>query len=228
MPEQQKDINVIDLISSHGILPMFIHKDIKLMESILAICYEADLRAFEILNRTEDALDMFVQLKDYVESWLPGMKLCAGTVTDIQTAKKYIDAGASMIIAPNLDEEIGRLCCDSNVEWLPGISTVSDVYRALKIGTNSVKLFPAELSSPTFVSTIKSLNPSLRVVASGGIGVDHLSLARWFVANTDAVGIGNTLFSQMTERDINGQVTQKNIISTLQKIKHTRILASIK
>lgn len=228
MPEQQKEESVIDLISSSGILPMFIHEDVKLMKSILAICYEAGLRVFEVLNRRENALHTFIQLKDYVDNWLPGMKLCAGTVTDIETAKKYIDAGASMIIAPNLDEEVGHFCLDSDVGWLPGISTVSDVYTALKIGTASVKLFPAELSSPTFVSTVKSLNPFLRVIASGGIRLDHLSLAKWFVANTDAVGVGNTLFSQMMKRDINGQIAKLNIISTLQKIKQTRMLASIK
>ncbi|MBD1422309.1 beta/alpha barrel domain-containing protein [Sphingobacterium chuzhouense] len=223
MTEQKKEASIIDLISSSGILPMFIHEDVKLMKSILAICYEAELRVFEVLNRSENALHTFIQLKDYVDNWLPGMKLCAGTITDVQSAKKYIDAGAAMIIAPNLDEQIGHFCVEQGIEWLPGVSTVSEIYKALKIGTTSVKLFPAELSSPKFVLTIKSLVPRLQIIASGGVSVEHESLGPWFMADVDGVGLGSSVFNKVNQKD-GWESTKETLLSCKQRIKKLRQL----
>lgn len=223
MAEQQPEALVIDLISSSGILPMYIHEDIELMKAILAMCYEAKFEVFEVLNRTEKAFEVFTALREYAGKWLPDMKLCAGTITDVQTAKKYIDAGASMIIAPNLDEEIGRFCIEQGVEWLPGVSNVSEIYKALKIGTTSVKLFPAELSSPKFVSVIKSLVPGLRIIASGGIQVEYEFLSPWFMANVDGVGIGSSIFDKINQKG-GWETTKETLLACKQRVKKLRQL----
>lgn len=218
---ESKQQSVIDAISSIGILPMYIDGDIVVMKKILDICHSVNISVFEVLNRKTNSFELFLQLKDYVETYLPGMKLCAGTVTTLEAARNYIDAGASMIIAPNLDAEIGRFCLDKGVEWLPGVTTVSEIYEAVKIGTSSVKLFPAELSSPKFISTVKSLLPTIKIVASGGVRSDRNSLDAWFGNGAAAVGLGSGIFKEITPTSDTTAVraTLSENIETIRKVR---------
>lgn len=80
------------------------------MKAIVDSCYIAGIRVFEFMNRADNAFKLFNELSAYVAVALPGMKLAVGTICDPGTALRYIDAGASIIIAPNINPIIGRIC----------------------------------------------------------------------------------------------------------------------
>lgn len=186
----------IDLITLHGVLPMYITEDFEVMKRTVLLCYEAGLPTLEVLNRVPNALDIFVKLKQFVDDHIPAFRLSAGTVTDADTARKFIAAGAAMIIAPNLDEEVGAVCIDAGIDWLPGVHTVSEIYKAKKLGASGFKLFPANLTSPDFVRTIKTLLPDIKLIASGGIRLNGTSIPNWINSGADALAFGNGFFSE--------------------------------
>ena len=187
---------IIDQITMQGVLPMYITDDFEVMKRTVQLCLEAGLTTLEVLNRIPNSLDIFKQLMQFVKDNIPGFKLIAGTITDVETAYRFIKAGASMIIAPNMDEEIGNVCIDNGIEWLPGVFTISEIYKAKKIGAVGFKLFPANLSSPDFVRTAKTLLPDIKLIASGGIRLNEDSIPKWINSGTDAVAFGNSFFSR--------------------------------
>jgi len=213
---------IIDQIAVQGILPMYINSDLEVMKQTALLCSEAGLKTLEVLNRVPDALEIFIELKDFIDKNIPGFMLSAGTITDVKTAKKFIDAGASMIIAPNLNEEVGRLCIENNIEWLPGVFTISEFYKAKSIGATGFKLFPANLVSPDIVNIVKTLLPETKVIASGGIRLKGDSIPNWINAGADAIAIGNGFF---TEDILSGGVfkyMKNKLLETVEQINTIR------
>ncbi|MFZ2283239.1 MAG: hypothetical protein WAV86_05140 [Lutibacter sp.] len=117
----------LGLITHCGMLPMYINEDFEVMKAVIQLCSRAGLDTLEVLNRIPNTIDLFVRLKRFTDEYVPGFRLSVGTVTDLVSANNFIDAGASMIIAPNLDEEIGKLCVERGIEWLPGVQTISEI-----------------------------------------------------------------------------------------------------
>jgi len=66
----------------------------------------------------------------------------AGTVFDVETARRCLDAGAGFLTSPGLDLEIVDFALKRGVVVLPGALTPSEVMAAWKAGADFVKVFP--------------------------------------------------------------------------------------
>src|SRR4051812_12839191 len=74
----------------------------------------------------------------------PGLLVGAGTVLNVDTAKRAADAGAQFIVSPGFNPKTVRWCVDHGVPIIPGCSTPTDLETALDHGVTLVKFFPAE------------------------------------------------------------------------------------
>lgn len=188
-------IEVYEKIGAKRVLPLFNYADAEICKSVMRACYNAGLRVFELTNRDEAAFHVFKQLVPFVEKELPELSLGAGTILDADTAQKFIDAGADFIIAPNLEPLVGDVCIKNKVPWIPGCFTPTEMKTAHDLGAELIKLFPAGSVGPDFVKHIKGPLPFLKIIVTGGVGTDELSLAKWIDAGVFAIGIGSQLFS---------------------------------
>ncbi len=186
---------VYEKIGAKRILPLFNFADVEICKSVMRACYSAGVRVFELTNRDDAAFTVFRQLVPFVEKELPELSLGAGTILDTDTAQKFIDAGADFIIAPNLDPLVGALCIKNKIPWIPGCFTPTEMKTAHDHGAELIKLFPAGSVGPDFVKHLKGPLPFLKIVVTGGVEIDELSLAKWIDAGVFAIGIGSQLFS---------------------------------
>jgi 2-dehydro-3-deoxyphosphogluconate aldolase / (4S)-4-hydroxy-2-oxoglutarate aldolase len=190
-----KPIEVYEKMGAKKLLPLFNYADVDTCKSVMRACYNAGLRVFELTNRDEEAYNVFRQLVPFVENELPELSLGAGTILDADTAQKFIDAGADFIIAPNLEPLVGEVCIKNNIPWIPGCFSPSEMKTAYDLGATVIKLFPAGSVGPTFVKHLKGPLPFLKIVVTGGVELDELSIAKWIDAGVFAIGIGSQLFS---------------------------------
>src|SRR5262249_17357789 len=72
----------------------------------------------------------------------PNMVIGAGTVLDIETARRCLDVGAGFITAPELNIEVTQFVAKANVAVLPGALTPTEVTNAWRAGGDFVKVFP--------------------------------------------------------------------------------------
>jgi 2-dehydro-3-deoxyphosphogluconate aldolase / (4S)-4-hydroxy-2-oxoglutarate aldolase len=215
------DPPIFNTLFETGILPLYFHKDIEVMKAIVDSCYSAGIRVFEFMNRADNAFKLFNQLSAYAAQTLPGMKLAVGTVCDPDTALRYIDAGASIIIAPNINPIIAGVCKKKDIPWIPGIFTPSELYLAKDHGATLVKLFPADLSSPAFIKAMKGPTPDIRFIASGGITPNMEAISKWIIGGADVVGIGSSLFSQTKASSADDDLVSL-LASCINSVKSTR------
>jgi 2-dehydro-3-deoxyphosphogluconate aldolase / (4S)-4-hydroxy-2-oxoglutarate aldolase len=188
-------IEVYEKIRSKKVLPLFNYADAAVCKSVMRACYNAGVRVFELTNRDAAAYDVFRQLVPFVEKELPELSLGAGTILDPETAQEYIDAGADFIIAPNLDAEVGKVCVANYIPWIPGCFTPTEMKSACDLGAEVVKLFPAGTVGPSYIKHLRGPMPFLKIIVTGGVALDELTLSKWIDAGVFALGIGSQLFS---------------------------------
>ena len=204
-------------VSATGLVPLFTHNDLDICLGVLRACYEAGVRVFEFTNRTENSYTNFKELISIAETEMPEMILGIGTIYDTATAKKYIEVGTNFIVAPIMNPEVGAVCQEAGIPWMPGVMTVTEIYNARIAGAEFIKIFPGEVLGPAFVKALKAPMPDVKVMVTGGVSPTNESLKAWFGAGATAVGIGSQLVPKevLATKDF-AQVT--NIVANALKI----------
>ncbi len=132
------------------------------------------IKALEITFRTSAA----AQSIELIRRHLPDMLVGAGTILSIQQLEIALDAGSQFILSPGLNPEVVEASLQSDVLILPGISTPTDIDRAMRLGLAAAKFFPAEVSGgPSFLQAIASPYPMMQFIPTGGI--DQANLSRY-------------------------------------------------
>ncbi len=122
----------------------------------------------------------------------PELVIGAGTVLDVETAVRCLDAGANFLTSPGLDLDIVEFAHRRDTVVFPGALTPSEVMAARKAGCDFVKIFPcSQLGGPSYIKAIKAPFPKVPLIASGG--VNERNVADFILAGAAAVGVGGHL-----------------------------------
>ncbi|HWC74629.1 MAG TPA: bifunctional 4-hydroxy-2-oxoglutarate aldolase/2-dehydro-3-deoxy-phosphogluconate aldolase [Gemmatimonadales bacterium] len=145
--------------------------------------------AVEITLTTPGALAAIAELA--ADGTLHNCVIGAGTVVDEQSAREVIARGARFVVSPTLDRAVVRYCRDHDVPCLPGALTPTELLEAWRAGARLVKLFPAGVVGPRYLSEVLAPLPFLRVVPSGGVSLENA--AAWIRAGAACVSVGTAL-----------------------------------
>jgi 2-dehydro-3-deoxyphosphogluconate aldolase/(4S)-4-hydroxy-2-oxoglutarate aldolase len=186
---------VFEKLASSRLLPLFNVPDVQVCEAVIDQCYSAGIRVFELTNRDSEAMKTFGHLcAQRADRW-PGLALGAGTVLDAGTARKFLELGADFIVAPDLNPEVGEICIELGVPWIPGCLSPTEISMAYRMGAGMVKLFPAVTVGPSYIRHIHGPMPFAKIIVTGGVSTDAGSLRGWLDAGAFAIGMGSALFS---------------------------------
>ena len=61
-------------------------------------------------------------------------------------AKVAINSGADFIVMPGFNEKVVKFCKKKNILCVPGVLTPTEITKAINLGCDILKLFPAEIS----------------------------------------------------------------------------------
>ncbi len=183
-------------LGRQGVVPVYFNEDFLVAKSLVEVCYQAGMNAFEFTNRGDGAFSVFRQLIN-LKKKLPGLILGAGTVLHAEDAEKFIVAGADFIVSPILDIKTGKVCHQYDALWVPGCGSVTEVSVAHKHGAGLIKIFPGSVLGPSFIKSTLSVMPHLKLMPTGGVEPQVDNLKTWFDAGAFCVGIGSSLFSKV-------------------------------
>ena len=141
----------------------------------------------EITLNTTDALAAVSKLRSELADTIVG----AGTVRTAAQAKQAIDAGAQFLVSPNLDLESVALSRAAGIPHLPGVFTASEAQAAHAAGCEMVKLFPAHMLGPSYLSALRAPLDDIGFVPTGGITAHNVG--DYIKAGAVAVGVGSAL-----------------------------------
>jgi 2-dehydro-3-deoxyphosphogluconate aldolase/(4S)-4-hydroxy-2-oxoglutarate aldolase len=203
-------------IIKQGILPLFYNDSSEVSIAITRKLYEAGIRLIEYTNRGEAALDNFKALKKLKQEELPDLLLGIGTIKSTEEAVQFVDAGADFLISPLVNPGVAAVAADNDLLWIPGCMTPTEIYNAQQLGAVLIKLFPANILGPAFVSAVKELFPGVLMMPTGGVEMNQENISAWFDAGVSAVGMGSKL---ITKSIIQNQEYNQLYIATLQALQ---------
>ncbi len=195
MPSPEKKA-VLKKINQTGIVPEFYHDDPEVCKNVLKACYESGIRVIEYLDNAPRIQENYQVLKKYVQQNLPDLYFGIGNVKEIDTARKALDFNADFLVGSIINPEVGNLCKERNVLWIPGCATPTEINQARKASATLIKIFPAEALGVSFVRSVKRIFPNLQFMPSGGVYPNAASIIPWMESGATAVNMGYQLISE--------------------------------
>ena len=121
------------------VLPVVTARDVNATVALAGALSRGGMRAVEITLRTEVALDAISAVCEA----FPDMLVAAGTVVRPEQIEQSVTAGARACISPGISDALLEAGTASEVAFLPGVATASEVMLGLSRGIDCFKLFPA-------------------------------------------------------------------------------------
>jgi 2-dehydro-3-deoxyphosphogalactonate aldolase len=121
-------------------------------------------------------------------------RIGAGTVLSAADVDRAADAGATLVLAPNLDVAVVQRTVQRGLFSMPGVATPSEGFAALAAGALGLKLFPGEMLSPPVMKAWRAVfPPRTPMYAVGGVGEGNI--AAFKAAGATGVGVGSSLYA---------------------------------
>lgn len=151
---------------------------------------EAGFRLIEVPLNSPQPLESIARLADCFGD---RATVGAGTVTSAVEVTAVRNAGGTLIVSPHTDERVIAATAAAEIVSLPGFSTPTEAFAALRAGAHALKLFPAEAVSPAVLSAQRAVLPAdVSILPVGGIVTE--SIAPWLAAGANGFGLGSALY----------------------------------
>lgn len=163
------------------------------LERVIAAVREGGVTAIEITMTTPDALRVIEQTARAYEDD-SDVLVGVGSVLDGTTTRLAIDAGARFVVGPVLVPAMIETGHRYDVPVMPGAFTPTEVHRAMELGADVVKIFPADVVGMPFFKAVKAPMPHAKLMPTGGVSLTNAG--DWLRAGACAVGVGSALLDR--------------------------------
>lgn len=173
-----------DFLDASPVIPVIaieaIEHAVPLAEALVA----GGIVNLEVTLRTQYGLDAIRLISEQV----PGANVGVGTVCSAGEFDAAVDAGASFVVSPGQSDELFERALLTDVPFLPGAVTATEVMAAKSAGFTILKFFPAGTSGGAVaIKAFSGPFAGIQFVPTGGIkpenAHEYLSLS-----NVRAVG----------------------------------------
>ncbi len=163
-------MNAADLLAAQRVVPVVVIDNVDdavpLAKSLLA----SGLDAIEVTLRTDAGLEAIERIATEV----PGMLVGAGSVRRAAQVAAVKSAGAVFAVSPGSSDALLDAVAETELPFVPGAVTASEMLKLLDLGYTLQKFFPAELSGgAAFLKAVSAPIPEVSFMPTGGIGPDN-------------------------------------------------------
>lgn len=148
---------------------------------------EEGITYLEVSLNTPDAVEVIAAVRREVGD---RATVGAGTVLTGDDAARVADAGGQFLVTPAVTAAL-----DSGVllglPVLAGALTPTEAFTAMDRGATAIKLFPASLGGPGYLSALRDPFPTIPFIPVGGVSAD--AAADYLARGAVAVGVGSPL-----------------------------------
>lgn len=179
-------MSIEKILSAAPVVPVVVIDNLEDAVPLATALYNGGLRALEITLRTPVAVAAIKAIKEA----LPEAFVGTGTVIDKATFNASVEANADFMVSPGVNDELLELAANSDIPFLPGAATPSEVMKLASRGFRFLKFFPAEAAGG--VPMLKSIYgplPQVTFCPTGGISV---ATAPNYLALPNVVCVGGT------------------------------------
>lgn len=169
---------IYENLAQHKLVPVIALEKASDADPLAAALVAGGLPVAEVTFRTAAAAESIRIMAERGD-----MLVGAGTVLTPAQVDEAKTAGATFIVSPGLNPKVVKHAQQVGIPICPGVCTPSDIERAIELGLEVVKFFPAEAFGG--LKTLKAIAApygQMRFMPTGGIGPanvgDYLAFER--------------------------------------------------
>jgi 2-dehydro-3-deoxyphosphogluconate aldolase/(4S)-4-hydroxy-2-oxoglutarate aldolase len=179
-------MSIENILTSAPVVPVVVIENLEDAVPLAKALYNGGLKALEITLRTPVAAKAVKLMKEAV----PEAYVGTGTVIDKATFEASVAAGADFMVSPGVNDELLALAKETDIPFLPGAATPSEVMNLASHGFKFLKFFPAEAAGGApMLKSIGGPLPQVKFCPTGGIS---LATAPKYLALNNVVCVGGT------------------------------------
>lgn len=202
---------IIERILQDRIVAIFRRIGTEDLISVAETLVQEGIRTMEVALSEPEALPSLRQLKAAMAG--RDLLIGAGTVVTVELARQALEAGADFLITPHVAVDVIKYAKERGVPILPGAFTPTEVYTALQLGADLVKIFPGATGGPDHIKALLGPYPGARLVPTGGITPENAG--EYLRAGAVAVGVGGAL---VNPKDLSGvREKARTLVQTVAK-----------
>jgi 2-dehydro-3-deoxyphosphogluconate aldolase/(4S)-4-hydroxy-2-oxoglutarate aldolase len=169
---REESMNIGEMLTANPVVPLVQADDPAVAVKVSRALGDGGLCVVEVVLRTDHAVECLRAVADE----LPDVVAGAGTVLTAAQASVALDNGAKFLVSPGLDDGVVGVAMEHGVPIYPGTMTPTEVQRALNLGLDTVKFFPASIAGGVpALKALTSVFRSMRFMPTGGIGPGNLA-----------------------------------------------------
>lgn len=174
------------LLDRSPVVPVVVVDDVATAVPLARALARGGISIIEVTLRSDAALGAIRAIAAHVPEMTPG----AGTVCNPEQVKLAVEAGAQFLVSPGATDRLLDALQGTELPFLAGTATVSDMLRLLERGITEAKLFPASVvGGPALLRAVAGPVPQLRFCPTGGI---TLGTAREYLSLPNVGCVGGT------------------------------------
>ena len=181
------------ILKSAQVIPVLTIERIEDAVPLASALVAGGVKTLEITLRTDVAVDAAKAIIAEVPDAIVGI----GTILNADDLKRAELIGARFGVSPGATPELLDAAAKSDLPFLPGVATASELMQAQARGFNVLKFFPAEQSGG--IEMLRALGgpfPHTRFCPTGGIG--GANAAAW-LAEPNVVAVGGSWLCPATD-----------------------------
>lgn len=191
--EMSRQDRLSELLRHSPIIPVITIERVEDAVPLAQALVDGGLRLLEITLRTPVAQEAAAAIVANVPEAIVGI----GTVVSERDLVLASELGAQFALSPGAAPDLLDAAAASNLPFIPGIATASELMAALARGFDIVKFFPAVPAGG--IATLAALAgpfPQARFCPTGGIGEANAS--EW-LAQPNVIAVGGSWLTPATE-----------------------------
>jgi len=154
------------------VIPVFTPDNVEDAVQVAQALFNGGLPVIEVTLRTANAMDA---IKAMVEA-VPDAVVGAGTVLTPAQMEKIKTVGGRFAVSPGATDTLYAAARDTDLPFLPGVATSSELMRGLEQGLDTFKFFPAvQAGGVGMLSAWNGPFGDVRFCPTGGISAQTAS-----------------------------------------------------
>ncbi|MDR0974566.1 MAG: bifunctional 4-hydroxy-2-oxoglutarate aldolase/2-dehydro-3-deoxy-phosphogluconate aldolase [Ruminococcus sp.] len=156
----------------NGIVPVAVIDDENDAVPLAGALLAGGIDCIEVTFRTGAAAKSI----ELIHKNFPDMLIGAGTILTPSQAESAMAAGAGFIVSPGFSKAVTKFCKASQMPFIPGVATATEIITALENDIKAVKFFPAKQAGG--LEYLKALSPvftDVKFMPTGGIDLENLA-----------------------------------------------------
>ena len=170
--------HIREVLQKHKLIPVVTFHTMEDVIPMAEKLINQDIRCMEITLRTPIAWEAISILSKEIGH---RVDIGVGTILSAEQIEKCQELNVKFMVSPGFNPDLARAFMQSNIAFIPGVATPSEIMQAKGLGWDTFKFFPANLfGGINALKTYGQLFPDVKFCPTGGIDeityTDYLTL----------------------------------------------------